>query len=336
TVDTVARVFAMVENIDENVGRLMAGLERMELDQDTLVLFMLDNGPNTRRYVGPMRGMKTEVHDGGVRSPLFVRWPDQLEAGRRVKQTAAHIDLMPTLLEAAGLAKPTGVEIDGQSLLPLMRGDKEPDASWSKRTLVLQAHRGTSSNPMHHVMVLQDKWKLVRPSGFHHPEPKDQTPFELYDLSDDPAETENLAEKQADVLKRLQAAYFNWHRAVVPKTFVPARIIVGTEHEPVTALTKQDWHPTVEGGWGKNGRWLVHAEQAGRYDATLLLREPAKRDSPVTLKVGSRSFQGEIKEGATSLRVEGVEAPAGDFEIIAVVGEGKQAQGPWQIEWAKR
>ena len=331
--DTVARVFAMVENIDQNIGRLMADLQRLQIDDNTLVLFTLDNGPNTRRYVGQMRGMKTEVHDGGVRSPLFLHWPAELKDGRRVKQTAAHIDVMPTLLDAAGVEAPEGVILDGRSLMPLMQGE---DADWPNRTLVLQAHRGTSSKPFHHVMVLRDQWKLVRPSGFHTPTPEGDTSFELYDIDADPMEQNDLSESKPNVMHELQAAYRDWHKDVVPETFVPARIIVGTEHEPTTTLTRQDWHPVGGTGWGVNGNWLVHAEQAHHSRVKLLLRERVERDQSVVLKVGDKTFNAIIKRGESSVVLPDVSAPAGDFEIQATLGTADQTFGPWQIEWAKQ
>ncbi|MDZ7720758.1 MAG: sulfatase-like hydrolase/transferase [Balneolaceae bacterium] len=78
--DTVARIFAMISNIDDNVGRVMKQLQDLEIADETLVIYLNDNGPNTRRYVGPFRGMKTEVYEGGIRSPLWFYWPSRLSA----------------------------------------------------------------------------------------------------------------------------------------------------------------------------------------------------------------------------------------------------------------
>ncbi|MEM9346125.1 MAG: arylsulfatase [Planctomycetota bacterium] len=330
TADTVARVFAMVENIDQNVGRLMAALKRLEQDNETLVLFMLDNGPNTMRYVGEMRGMKTNVYEGGVRSPLFVRWPGRFEAGHVVKQTAAHIDLMPTLLEAAGVELPRGVAIDGRSLLPLIEG--KPGVDWPERSIVMQAHRGTSGEKFHHCMLIRGKWKLVRPSGFQNQTLDGEVPFELYDIHSDPREQNNLASEKPDVLADLKQAYLQWHEDVVPDDHIPVRIIVGTEHEPTSVLTRQDWFPTTGGGWGQNGEWMLHSERAYRGGATLLLRKPVTEDLPVRLIVGDQVLTGVFKEGTARLIIADVPFPEGDFEMTATIGEGDKAFGPWQIE----
>jgi arylsulfatase/arylsulfatase A len=112
--DKVARTFAMVENIDQNVGRILRDLDRASEADHTMVVFLVDNGPDSRRYVGPFRGKKTEVHDGGIRSPFFVRWPSRLRAGTESDRLTAHIDVLPTLLEAAGVAVPAGVSLDGR------------------------------------------------------------------------------------------------------------------------------------------------------------------------------------------------------------------------------
>ena len=137
--DTVARVFAMVENVDQNVGKLLGHLDRRQIAANTIVIFMVDNGPNTQRYVVNSRGKKNEVHDGGIRSPFFFRWPAKVQAGTRNDRIAAHIDVMPTLLDAAGAALPEDHPFDGRNILPLLMGER---VHWPDRSLVLQIHRG--------------------------------------------------------------------------------------------------------------------------------------------------------------------------------------------------
>ena len=109
-----ARTFGMIENVDSNVGRILAKLAELGLERDTIVIFSSDNGPRTRRtkndvypgrYVAGLRGTKTSVYDNGLRVPFFIRWPGTLPAGRKVATMGAHIDLLPTLLEACGSAQ---------------------------------------------------------------------------------------------------------------------------------------------------------------------------------------------------------------------------------------
>ncbi len=113
--DDIARIFAMIENVDENIGRLIDLLERRDITRNTIVIFLNDNGPNSRRFAGPFRGMKGEVHAGGVRSPLWVRWPAQIEAGTASDRVSAHYDVMPTILEATGATVPDSVALDGRN-----------------------------------------------------------------------------------------------------------------------------------------------------------------------------------------------------------------------------
>ena len=90
----------MITNIDENVGRLFKKLDQLKIRKNTIVIYLNDNGPNSMRYVGNMRGMKTHIDDGGVRSPLVFHWPNKIKARHTANALCAHIDLMPTILEA--------------------------------------------------------------------------------------------------------------------------------------------------------------------------------------------------------------------------------------------
>jgi arylsulfatase A-like enzyme len=111
---------AMVENIDWNVGRVLQKLDELGLRENTIVLYFSDNGPNSWRWNGGMKGRKGSHDEGGVRSPLLVRWPEQIVAGRRVPQIAAAIDLLPTLADLAGIPVQGEKPLDGKSLKPLL------------------------------------------------------------------------------------------------------------------------------------------------------------------------------------------------------------------------
>ena len=117
--DIVARVFAMVENIDANVGKLESYLEESGQKDNTLMMFFTDNGPGSMRYVGDFRGIHTM---------FYARWPETIPAGKKSDRIAAHIDILPTVLEAAGAPDPEGVKLDGISILPLL-GKQE--AKWA-------------------------------------------------------------------------------------------------------------------------------------------------------------------------------------------------------------
>ena len=125
----------MCENLDDNVGRLLAHLESLKLAEDTIVLFLTDNGgtAGVETYNAGMRGGKTSVHEGGTRVPLFVRWPAAKWLPHIVKPIACHIDLFPTLLDLCGVKAPAGPQVDGITLRPLL--EKADPGDWSERTL---------------------------------------------------------------------------------------------------------------------------------------------------------------------------------------------------------
>ncbi len=125
--------FAMCENIDWNVGRLLAKLDELNLADNTIVLYFCDNGPNGNRYNGGMRGRKGSTDEGGVRSPLFVRWPAKIKAGTKIPQISSVMDLLPTLAEMAEIEVGSTKPLDGISVAPLLLGTAE---NWNDRTFV--------------------------------------------------------------------------------------------------------------------------------------------------------------------------------------------------------
>jgi arylsulfatase A-like enzyme len=140
-------VLAMCENIDWNVGRVLAKLDALQLQRNTIVLYFADNGPNTLRWNGGMRGTKGSTDEGGVRSPLLVRWPETIKPGTRIEQIAGAIDLLPTLADLAGISTtfttPSAYErakntpsspkpLDGRSLKPLLVASSQP---WPEREI---------------------------------------------------------------------------------------------------------------------------------------------------------------------------------------------------------
>ncbi|MEM7696828.1 MAG: arylsulfatase [Verrucomicrobiota bacterium] len=125
---------ALCENIDWNVGRLLSALEESGATEDTLVIFFSDNGPNSFRWNGGLKGRKGSIDEGGLRSACFVRWPDRIAAGRKVHQIAGAIDLLPTLVEAAELPFDPPKPLDGKSLVPLLV-EKRDKVDWPEREL---------------------------------------------------------------------------------------------------------------------------------------------------------------------------------------------------------
>ncbi|MBD3275622.1 MAG: sulfatase-like hydrolase/transferase, partial [Candidatus Marinimicrobia bacterium] len=330
--DRLARIYAMITNIDTNFGKLLDALDERGLSENTIVIFMIDNGPNGRRYVAGMRGAKSNVYEGGIRSPFYVRWPGRLQAGHSNDRIAAHIDIMPTLADACGAAIPQDRTIDGMSILPLLEGTAD---DWPDRQIVIQAHRGNKPVQFHNFALVTQKWKLLHASGFGNENFQGEPAFELYDLENDPLEMENVAAEHPEVLERLQQDYLEWFKDVSntrPDNYAPPRIYIGTPHENPTVLTRQDWRHEKGQPWGRDsiGHWLLHAPEAGTYNITLRLQEE-RPAGEVTVQIGEQTISSQFESGQKRITLEKVEIPQGDLALRATLQLPEDTVGPWQV-----
>ena len=199
--------------------------------------------------------------------PFLLRWPARVKA-RTEERIAAHIDVLPTLAEAAGVPLPAGRQIDGVSLLPRLL---LPEEDVPERTLFIQSHRGNEPALYRNFAAITQRYKLVQPLSFGKAMPPN-APLELYDMESDSGEKRNLAGSQAAVVSRLQREYEQWFEDVSStRGYEPPRISLGTEHEDPVILTRQDWRVERNDGWSDRhlGFWEVEVA-AGRQ-----LRSPA-------------------------------------------------------------
>lgn len=189
---------AVVENLDENVGRLMQAVHRLGLDQDTLVIFMSDNGA-VRKYsdLGPYREDKGHLYEGGLRVPFMMRWPGRIAEGTVCRTPTISQDLFPTVLEAVGADRP-GQRIDGRSLWPEL---KSPDMATPTDIFWYYPHYATKAR-MPGMAIRSGSMKLI---AFYDP-PR----VELYDLVQDPGETRDLASQQPEVVRQLNQKLNRW------------------------------------------------------------------------------------------------------------------------------
>jgi arylsulfatase A-like enzyme len=165
--DTRARIYTMVSNLDENVGRLFSELDQMNLTENTLVIYMCDNGPNSYRYVKGFRGRKSNAYEGGVRSPFWAHWPKGFQAATVSDALSAHVDVFPTILDVCNVELPDDLSLDGQSMLGYLTGQKSQPED---RTVILQSHRGERPESWGNATVLTQQWKLVnngKPAMIH-------------------------------------------------------------------------------------------------------------------------------------------------------------------------
>lgn len=202
------RYYSMIRNLDDNVGRLLDHLRERDLDRSTLVIFLTDNGHSVPGLFNDgMRGNKGSPYRGGTRVPSFWRWTGRFTPGDRT-QTAAHLDLLPTLTELAGIRLPREVRrrLEGISLVPALR---DPQARWPERRLITHVGRWDSGRmedwKYRGCAIREGRFKLVNNS-------------ELFDLATDPAESVNLAESRPDVVRRLRRYYERWWSEIIPAT----------------------------------------------------------------------------------------------------------------------
>src|SRR5207245_5738476 len=119
-IDFTRAALAMCENIDWNVGRVLKKVDDLKLADNTIVVYFADNGPNSWRWNGGMKGRKASTDEGGVRAPFLIRWPGHIPAGARIRQIAGAIDLLPTLADMAQIPIASVKPLDGISLKPLL------------------------------------------------------------------------------------------------------------------------------------------------------------------------------------------------------------------------
>jgi len=328
--DTVARIFAMIENIDANIGVLMDQLDRHEITRDTIVIYLNDNGPNGDRFTGPFRGQKNNVFEGGIRSPLWVRWPARLAAGTSSDHVAAHYDIMPTILHAVGVPKPAELELDGRSLLPLLEG-KSPD--WPDRDIIVQAHRGDAPIPEHNFAMRSQNWKLLRHTGYQNEQPEPTVPLELYDMTVDQSETNDLAKKRPEIVSAMRQRYHAWFKDVSstrPNNYAPPRMHLGDEHNQQLTLSSQNRRQV-----GDDYEWHIATDSPGRYIIELEWAEPTSRKELILL-IDEQEVVVPVKNGTTRFETEALTLSSGPHNLEMSVSPNKREDRPYFVRIRKQ
>ena len=277
---------AMCENIDWNVGRVLAKLDELKLAENTIVLYFCDNGPNGARWNGGMKGQKGSTDEGGVRSPLLVRWPGHIAAGKRIEPIAGAIDLLPTLADLAGIPITGAKPLDGRSLKPLLIGST---TKWLDRTIVTE-WAGRYS-------LRTQQYRLDNAGA-------------LFDMIADPEQRRDIAKEQPEVAARLSAEMARWKEefkeglskddrpftvGYVASTPLPARD--GIAHGNVK---RSDTAPNCSffTNWTSKDdsiTWDVEIGKPGRYEAIVYYTCPAADiGSTVELSLGDARLEARI------------------------------------------
>lgn len=272
--------FGMLANLDENLGKLEAFLEQSGLRENTILIFMSDNGSYatdngaTGGYGvcnAGMRGYKTLPYEGGHRVLSFLRWPaGKLRAPGDEATPAQMQDLLPTLIDLCGLDRPAKAEFDGASLAGLLK-NKQP---LPDRMMVVQY--GQIIRKWESSCIISGKWRMVEGA-------------ELYDLDADPGQQADVAAKNPAVLKKMRDHYERWWGRAEPGLSEFEPLSIGAEQENPVVLTSSDWQDIYAdnpmtvlnaGGGPKGGPWGVLVERPGDYEIALS-RWPFDRNLPL-------------------------------------------------------
>jgi arylsulfatase A len=297
--DEVASVYAMVENLDSNIGRLLKHIDKLGLARDTIVLFLCDNGANGERFNAGLRARKGAVYEGGIRSPLFVRWTGRIASGRKIDKLSAHIDVLPTVLELSGVQRVPGPPLDGMSLVPLLDGKP-----WRGEDRMFFTHRDRGPVPQ------ASDGGAVRTQRFNLINGR-----ELYDISKDPGESRNIAAEHPEVVKSFHTAYERWFAGVTRgQTYARLPIPVGYAEENPAKLMAPQAHFAGnvrffgKQGWahdwltnfaepGDAGWWDIDAAAAGAYELTVLYGS-ANGAVKVRVQAGGKQSEAELPQAA--------------------------------------
>lgn len=271
---TMAIFYGMITCIDDNIGRLRTRLEELDLAENTLLIFMTDNGTTAgwitlgseeTYYNAGMRGWKSSALEGGHRVPLFFHWPKgNLSKGRDIPNLTAHIDILPTLVDLLDLKKTEGPAVDGISLVPLLKDEK---AKIPERSLFVHVQRQYHPPKWDASAVMTQRWRLIDGK-------------ELYDIKADPGQENDLAKQHPEVVGKLREDYQAWWKSMEEDMKQTVRYGLGGDENPMT-LSSHDW--LMEPGerdavWHQshiqrndigNGPWMVDVVKAGTYEISL-------------------------------------------------------------------
>lgn len=268
--------YGMITNIDDNLGKLRQKLEEWQLDKNTILVFMTDNGtsagiqldkagfPTEKGYNAGMRGKKGSAYEGGHRVPFFIYWPEgNLDVGNDISYVTSYTDVVPTLLELCDISYKPTLPFEGESLHELMKNVESP---WKSRTVITDTQRKEFLKKWKDASIMTDQYRLIKG-------------VELYDKSIDPGQTTDISAQHPEIVKALRNDYESWWDRVSQRSDEINPIPVGFDANPVT-LTCHDihaddgshpaWNQTqVRLNKNPNGFWIIDVVEKGTYSIEL-------------------------------------------------------------------
>lgn len=269
TKDYRARFYGMITNIDENIGKLRHKIKQLGIENNTILIFMTDNGSvagsTIKRnqhiregYNAGMRGIKGSEYEGGHRVPFFLHFPRiGLNKGKDITMLASYVDFLPTLIDLCELKTPEDYLFDGISLKPLILGN---DNDWSDRIIFTDNQWDEYPEKWKKSAVMTPQWRLINGK-------------ELYDIKKDPSQKEDIAECYPEIVKNMRKEYNKWWDTMKESFKIPCPIEIGNDVESETRLVCVDWHGTtsawsqgtIREGFICNGYWVLNFLKEGKY-----------------------------------------------------------------------
>ncbi len=359
--------YGMITHLDEQVGQLIYKLKKEGLYENTIIVFMTDNGSAggvkfdskgevVSGYNAGMRGIKGTPYDGGHRVPFFLHWPKAgYNQGKNISTLTSYTDVLPTLIDLCKINYSRHIAFDGKSLLPLLQGK---DKNWPDRLLIADVQRDEFLVKWKQSSVMTKQWRLVNRS-------------ELYDMEHDPGQKNNIASQHTDVVKTLEQAYEQWWQDVSVRANEYSRFIVGSPRQKVTILTSHDLHAEkdypawnqemVRAGNKVNGFLALEAAEAGKYEIQLR-RYPVESNlalaaiapkgelapggrpylpgvaipvKKVKVSIGSIQYEKEVKADDTAISFT-LPLPKGNFNLTTVLQDALNQEWPAYYVYIKK
>jgi len=279
---------AMCVNIDWNVGRVLQTLDKTGKAEDTIIVYFGDNGPNSYRWNGGMKGRKGTLDEGGLKVPCLMRWKGTIPEGIHIDRIAGAIDLLPTLAGLAGIAVPATKPVDGVNLQPLLTRDK---VEWPDRR-IFTLHNNRAS-------VRTQRYRLDQDGA-------------LFDMVSDPGQKQDIREEKPEIQAELLAAEEEWRKAMLlergidersfPVGFAANTLLPARDGVPQGSIERSSRHPNCSffTNWTQTTDsmdWKVEIGRPGRYEVALYYTCPAdSTGSRIELLFGQTSLQAKVTE----------------------------------------
>ena len=322
------KIYGMVTNIDENFGKLINKLDELKLKENTIVIFMTDNGPQQPRYVSNLRGLKSQVYNGGIKVPFYLNYPRIHDEGTDLDFFSAHIDVLPTITKLCNLPIPNDRKIDGIDLFDNKINKKERDffSYWTRKSPEL--YKNISLN--------NGNYKLVGNTNYN----SKIEDFELYDLEEDPNESENLIVQEKSIGLEMKSRMDKIYDELInSKNLInKPRINIGNPNENPTFLNRND-ASGQRGIWSQNeifGFWKVSIAP-GIYDFKFKFNNLDNSAGEMTLELGNNVYSTELsidQDGFVFMR--NIKITEGDYDLTPFLRLSRKNILPFWVEVKKK